>query len=1398
MAYAPTVKAVTTSNVNVLSAPSSFDGYSPSIGDRILLVSQTSTAQNGVWTWQGTGNGMQRPTALTGDEYMSGHVLDHATLFPVQHGNTYAGTCWGVDPAQIITVDKTGHTFMRVALPPIQVRVATTVNINLSSPAALVIDGSTVTDGSMTTGLSSTTLTCATSQPFTSADIGKTVVVTGAGLGAGNLTTTIAGYTSNSVVTLTTGCSTSVANATVQYGVTLNVGDLVLVHVQNTAADNGVYASNGSGGALSRTSEPLTAERRVAVSEGTLYAHTEWVLTTAIPIVLGTTALSFQRATTFYSLDVSSPALVPGDWVAPLPSDPTKITKAIPQTVLGSSTPPGSATILGCVDASYSPGASNVVIRRAGEVVPASVFTDLGSGAISFLQMNPSGRAIRKPAWSGGEIKCGSVDPSGNVTVDTFVPVVVSPPHTWSPVTFGAVVDGITDDYPAYRAMLDAMPDPNTATTSLTVDVPLGTSWFSQPLDVDHPVHFRGRGTAGIASATERYGSIWKFAPGYGGMIFHHTFTAPAPTRGFASGSAIDHINVESAQLLYGNPVFGGTYYTRAQNTAYALNDVVRLDVAPSTPTRSNVTKLFRATTIDASANSGKTANVPGDPAGFASANFGDTIPDGGVTWTCESPLFDWHSAHTYAAHTRVVTAGECRFYWQCDVGGTSGSTNPFFDTVTGLSIENMQVPNWTIIDGSTTGRTGTAATIASGSGDDVTITGLSGMSSGDVGMILNITNAAQGETLDINHPYVHNNGAFQIKTFISSTSVVVTNKLGGYASDANNGSIHWEVFGGVLWYLKIPAGIFCRTHDVKVNHVNVFGFDGFAWHCQGAGSLWPFNGSDFGSVKNLRFGGCGGGLHFKGTDCQGWSVEMCEGTIFAGDTTGMRTHYDNMIGDGAFGFYDRSLGNNYHSCYYQGSGGPGYYVPTNTGSCFTACRSESSWNSFVPIGNAYIGGNTARGVVGGGLVLLSNGCQCVVEFDDTGATTPGKTLQVSLTSQDGANSNWEALKISSSDDDYLNRHYNWVGWSYQARMGSFGYGQGGTGWWSLGMYGPYNGGQHLLGVSNWKSGLGHGHLREYQGHFVGGDPALTYLNYTSAIQYRGADAQMLVHNRLRGGERKAGDKFAVASAGAPGTWDEYVVATDGWRGYPWVPHQPIFVGTYNGLLDNTVVEPTANGTPIPATGSKVFQAIATTGDGVTGSSEPTWAGASIVGDTITETTGTGSVTWKLVGFTPTYARSQFIDDPITSITPQNGTDWVDTAATDSNNTAPKTAARSKRIGSTRTQTTNNTSTTIATYTLPSDGVTHVNVVVGAFQASGTGDPDAATFVLSGAWYRDAGGAPVQVRAPTVDQSNPNANGTAWTAVLDIGGNDVRVRVTGDTGKTIQWGAVRQGVEVTQ
>lgn len=100
------------------------------------------------------------------------------------------------------------------------------------------------------------------------------------------------------------GVLTATANGALgaQDGITLAVGDRVLLTAGAAAADNGIYSltalgTAGTPWALTRVTDFVTGlvipEMLVGVSEGSIYANTFFTLTTTGAIVVGTTALAF-------------------------------------------------------------------------------------------------------------------------------------------------------------------------------------------------------------------------------------------------------------------------------------------------------------------------------------------------------------------------------------------------------------------------------------------------------------------------------------------------------------------------------------------------------------------------------------------------------------------------------------------------------------------------------------------------------------------------------------------------------------------------------------------------------------------------------------------------------------------------------------------------------------------------------------------------------------------------------------------------------------------------------------------------------------------------------------------------------------------------------------------------
>lgn len=86
-------------------------------------------------------------------------------------------------------------------------------------------------------------------------------------------------------------------------GITMVVGDRFLAKNQSTASENGIYVWNGAAVPATRATDfdadaEVTQGASTDVVEGTVNGRTRWLLTTADPIVVGTTALTFVSTPT--------------------------------------------------------------------------------------------------------------------------------------------------------------------------------------------------------------------------------------------------------------------------------------------------------------------------------------------------------------------------------------------------------------------------------------------------------------------------------------------------------------------------------------------------------------------------------------------------------------------------------------------------------------------------------------------------------------------------------------------------------------------------------------------------------------------------------------------------------------------------------------------------------------------------------------------------------------------------------------------------------------------------------------------------------------------------------------------------------------------------------------------
>ena len=111
-------------------------------------------------------------------------------------------------------------------------------------------------------------------------------------------------YKQSTRVVTTTNITLSGGAPSLVDGVSLSLGDRVLVIAQTAGTQNGLYyvttVGSGANGTWARTSDgnengEIEAGMIVMVTEGTIYADTQWKLITDDPIIINTTALTFTQ-----------------------------------------------------------------------------------------------------------------------------------------------------------------------------------------------------------------------------------------------------------------------------------------------------------------------------------------------------------------------------------------------------------------------------------------------------------------------------------------------------------------------------------------------------------------------------------------------------------------------------------------------------------------------------------------------------------------------------------------------------------------------------------------------------------------------------------------------------------------------------------------------------------------------------------------------------------------------------------------------------------------------------------------------------------------------------------------------------------------------------------------------
>lgn len=217
-------------------------------------------------------------------------------------------------------------------------------------------------------------------------------------------------------------------------GVNLSTNDRVLVAGQSSAAQNGIYyvttLGSGSNGTWTRsidtdTTGELLAGTIVMVTEGLIYADTQWKLITDDPIVIGTTPLVFAQNSAFafgnvYANSTAVLATTVGDVLTLSPGNNISI-------VGNNTSKTVSIGVTGISLNSISNGTSNVNVVSSGGNVTVGVAGTSNVAVFSSEGQNVTGYLTASGNITGGNITtAGQISATGNATVGNLNTTIAS------------------------------------------------------------------------------------------------------------------------------------------------------------------------------------------------------------------------------------------------------------------------------------------------------------------------------------------------------------------------------------------------------------------------------------------------------------------------------------------------------------------------------------------------------------------------------------------------------------------------------------------------------------------------------------------------------------------------------------------------------------------------------------------------------------------------------------------------------------------------------------------------------------------------------------------------------------------------------------------------------------
>lgn len=408
---------------------------------------------------------------------------------------------------------------------------------------------------------------------------------------------------------------------------------------------------------------------------------------------------------------------------------------------------------------------------------------------------------------------------------------------------------------------------------------------------------------------------------------------------------------------------------------------------------------------------------------------------------------------------------------------------------------------------------------------------------------------------------------------------------------------------GTVVWTIRLVAGLVVAAGVCSVERVYARGFTGPGLAVVGgtgqfAAGLTDANCS---KVRDVFVEYCGLGAYYAGDNNNGWLLDglfaiNC-GTLQPTPNDAATAGYTDL---GGHCLHDVSLASGVVA---------GFYAQLSTGRCILKnglgrMTILSGYEELGSGGRAHCTGGTTT--ILGGNISTTAGSNSVIHLDF--AYGKGVTQTVDLI--DGVNDGIAA--VSGSDGMYTMQvptatdGVGYVAWKY-------GY-NGPAGWWSLQHGNQQIRNAFLLAAAGAGLSPGPGWL-DFQDGYLLGDP-----NTVTPYFVGHSDAE--TKSSLRNGLRKTGDRFYSSTLVKR-------LTSDGYRGVPWTAAQGVRASYADWGIPATHVEPTTN-TGTNAGGEKVFRC---TTAGTTGGTEPNWATAPVIGNTVTD----GTAVWTYVGNTPSW-----------------------------------------------------------------------------------------------------------------------------------------------------------------